>query len=111
MNRKMTHNTQTGDFSFRLTSNLGFIEHIMFDYLCVYSHTYLFLAGQYKTKEIKHWKSSPWWFKVNGRGSLCGSKEVHGSLLRLLFSENIPEKGHGVNDSRQLFQNGILSIF
>ena len=70
--------------------------------------------GQHKTKEIikpqrkfSHFGG----FKVNGRGSLRGSKEIDGSLVSLLLSENIPEKGHGVNDSRQLFQNGILGIF
>lgn len=49
-------------------------------------------------------------FKVNGRGSLCGPQEIDRSLLSLLLSENIPEKGHGVNSSRQLFQDGISGI-
>lgn len=70
--------------------------------------------GQYKTKEtmqpqrkFSHFGG----FKVNGRGSLHGSKEINGSLLSLLLSENIPEKGHGVNNPGQLFQDGILGIF
>lgn len=50
-------------------------------------------------------------FKVNGRRSLRGSEEIHGSLLCLLLSEYVPEKSHGVNDSGQLLQNGILGIF
>lgn len=99
------------------TSNLyltGFIERVMLDYFCIYPSMYLFLVGQYKTKEtmkpqreVSHFGG----FKVNGRGSLCGSKEINRSLLSLLLSENIPEKGHGVNNSRQLFQNGIPGIF
>lgn len=86
----------------------------MLDYLCMCSHMSLFLLGQHKTKEtIKRQRkiSHLGGFKVNRRESLRGSKEIHGSLLCLLLSENIPEKGHGVNDSRQLLQNGILGIF
>lgn len=36
------------------TSNLyltGFIERVMLDYFCIYPSMYLFLVGQYKTKE------------------------------------------------------------
>lgn len=49
-------------------------------------------------------------FKVNGRGPLRGPEEVHGPLLRLLPPEDIPEKGHGVHDARQLFQDGVLGV-
>lgn len=49
-------------------------------------------------------------FKVNRGGSFCGSQEIHRSLLSFLLSENIPDKGHGIHNSRQLFQNGVLGI-
>ena len=103
-----------GDFYLQLPSNVGFTEHVRFDYLCIYPCTFLFGVGQYKSKEITDTQRKLSYFggfKVNRRGSFRGSKEIHGSLLSLLLSENIPEKGHGVNNSGQLFQNSILGIF
>lgn len=81
--------------------------------VCMHPCVFLFLAGQYKTKEtvgLQRKLSHFGGFKVNGRGSLRGSEEIDGSLLSLLLPENVPEKGHGVNDSRELFQNSILGI-
>lgn len=86
---------------------------MVFDYVCIHPCVFLFLAGQYKTKEIvspQRKLSHFGGFKVNGRGSLRGSEEIDGSLLSLLLPEDVPEKGHGVNDSRELFQNSIPGI-
>ena len=116
MNIRLTHK-QPGDFYFQFTynstSNVGFSGHVLFDYVCIHPYVFLFLAGQYKTKEIislQRKLSHFGGFKVNGRGSLRGSEEIDGSLLSLLLPEDVPEKGHGVNNSRELFQNSILGI-
>lgn len=100
------------------TSNL-LLMWVSLSTLCLIIYVYnpvhfYFLVGQHKTEEIVNTQrklSHFGGFKVNGRRSLRGSKEIHGSLLSLLLSENIPEKGHGINNSRKLFQNSILGIF
>ena len=92
---------------------MGFSGHMVFDYVCIHPCVFLFLAEQYKTKEIvspQRTLSHFGGFIVNGRGSLRGSEEIDGSLLSLLLPEDVPEKGHGVNDSRELFQNSIPGI-